>query len=368
MFLQFQKSAQVLRGTDTLKFRVADRRRTAKRVCSLLWVLVLVAQCQASHTTTIELEVFTESGAPFTAAHDWMETLTESGFSRVRIRSARPGDAISVSRDASTDLLRYHVTGMITRGNSLRLPNSVFALRDLQGLQSWIKRLRTDGDTDPRRQPVAFGLSPAALVQLHDQLAPAVARSTQGQPTAQVLIAIRRRTVFPLRLDPAGKKGYDAAAPVADELVGLSAGTALSATLRPLGLVWYPKSVDGRIELAVTDVRHAEESWPVGWPVELKSAQAVPKLMEPLNVKIENQPLSKVLQILSVRMQTPILLNHNSLARHRVDPTSTRVSVPEGKSYYKRILNRVLTQSMLNSEVRQDEAGTPFFWVSSLKR
>jgi len=337
-------------------------------IWNLLWVFVVVAQCQTSHAATVELEVVTEAGAPLTAAHDWMEALTESGFSRVRIRSARPGDAVSVSRDASAELPTFRVTGIITRGNSLRLPNGAFTLRDRQGLQSWVKRLRTDGNTNPRRQPVAFGLSPAALVKLHDQLAPAVASSTKGQSTAQVLNAIRRRIGFPLRLDPTGKKGYDAAAPVADELVGLSAGTALSATLRPLGLVWYPKDIDGRIELVVTDVCHAEKSWPVGWPVKLKSSQAVPKLMEPLNVKIENQPLSKVLEILTVRMQTPILLDHNSLARRRVDPASTRVSVPEGKSYYKRILDGVLTQSMLTSEVRQDEAGTPFFWVSCFRR
>ena len=157
--------------------------------------------------------------------------------------------------------------------------------------------------------------------------------------------------------------------PVADELSGLSSGTALAAILRPLGLVLVPRrGADGTITLAVTGFRNAEEAWPVGWPSETPAHQTVPKLMEFLKVDIQDQRLVDVLEILSSRLETKMLLDHNSLARHRVEPSQVLVSVPAGRSFYKRILDRVLIQNMLKSEVRVDEGGTPFFWISTAKR
>ena len=364
----FSGSSDTTRKTQTLISQLTDHRKIARPGCHLLWVLVLVAESQASQPATIQLQVFTKAGAPLTAPQDWIEVLTESGFSKVRIRSFREGDAISVSRHLSRNFSTYHVTGIITRRNSLRLPNAVFTLRDQQKIRNWIKRLKTDGGIGPRQQPVAFGLSSKELVHLRKQLARTVNSSTKGQTTDQVLRAIRKQLVFPLHFNPASKNHYRASFAVDDELSEFSVGTALSVTLRPLGLVWYPKAVDEEIELIVTDIQRAEEFWPVGWPVKHKSSQAVPKLMEPLRVKIKNQPLGKVLQILSMRMQTPFLLDHHALARHRIDPDSTRVSIPEGQSYYKRVLDGVLGQSMLINEVRQDESGMRFFWISSLKQ
>jgi hypothetical protein len=41
--------------------------------------------------------------------------------------------------------------------------------------------------------------------------------------------------------------------------------------------------------------------------------------------------------------------------------------MPEARSYYKKVLSRVLFQAKMKCELRVDEAGTPFLWISPLK-
>ena len=62
-------------------------------------------------------------------------------------------------------------------------------------------------------------------------------------------------------------------------------------------------------------------------------------------------------------MKAPLLFDHNGMVQERVDLTK-KVKVQAGKSYYRRILDRVLFQVKLKAEVRLDDAGKPLIWVS----
>ena len=156
---------------------------------------------------------------------------------------------------------------------------------------------------------------------------------------------------------------------VIDELQGLSAGTALVAVLRPLGLVMAPqKQADGTIKLWITDVRRAAASWPVGWPSEKPPREIAPKLFDFLNVEIKDTPLAEALAAISARLDLPFLFDHNGLARHQIDPPQVKVSLPPGRTYYQGILDRLLNQAQLKGELRIDEAEKPFFWISTLRK
>jgi hypothetical protein len=63
----------------------------------------------------------------------------------------------------------------------------------------------------------------------------------------------------------------------------------------------------------------------------------------------------------------PVLVDHNALARHGVDPSKVTVSHPPSRTTYSQVLPKILFQARLKSEVRVDEAGKPFLWVSTIK-
>ena len=155
---------------------------------------------------------------------------------------------------------------------------------------------------------------------------------------------------------------------MADELQGLSAGTALAAVLRPLGLVLVPqKQPDGQVKLWITDVRRVAVSWPVGWPSQKPPRETLPDLFTFLNVEIQDTPLAEWLEQISGRLKAPLLFDHNGMARQKIDVSRVNVSLPPGRTYYQKILDRLLYQAKLKCELRVDEAKKPFLWISPMK-
>ena len=325
-----------------------------------------IARAQAR----VELELVSEEGAPATVAHQWGPALSELRLSNLRIRAARPGDQVGIQQRGSGDSATYLVTGALTARNTLRLPGAEFRLGDKAGLTAWIAKLKEGGETRLNEQEVVFGMTPTQLVAVHDALKVPVAFATKGQRSFDVLKRISATLRLPFLADGEARQAMGGDDPVLDELQGLSAGTAIAAVLRPLGLVMVPqKQSGGEVRLWITDVRRSKESWPVGWPSESSPRETLPELFAfAKNVAIQDTPLDVALEAIGQRVKAPMLYDHNSLARQQIDPAAVHVTLDDGRTYYQRIIGRLLNQAGLTSELRVDDAGTPFLWISSLRR
>jgi hypothetical protein len=333
----------------------------------LLLSLSPVAFAQAE--SRVELELVAEEGFPMQFAHQWMAELKNLGFSNLRVRSAKPSDRVEVRQRGSEDSPSYQVTGLLTTKKTLILPEGEFRLGDTAGISKWLGKLREGGERRLQETESAFGLTPTQLVSVHKALSVPVTFSTKGQRAFDVLKQIASGLSLSFLTDPAAREVMTGEHAVVDELQGLTAGTVMVAVLRPLGLVLVPqKQADATIKLWITDVRSARESWPVGWPSEKPPREAAPQLFNFLNVEIQDQKLAGTLEIVGKRLEMPLLFDHNSLARQRIDPAQLAVSLPAERMYYLRIIDRLLNQAQLKSELRVDEAGTPFLWISTLKR
>ena len=345
-----------------------------KSICRIgMLALILGVLPTSAHTARaeprVELELITEAGLPPTGAQQWLAVLKDLGFSGLRIRQARPNDQVQIRQRGSEDRPSYQVTGLLTAKNTLVVPGGEFRKSDRTGLAAWLAKLREGGERRLQEREGAFGLTPTQLVGVHEALSLPITFSTKGERSFDVLKRVAGGLSLPFLSDSATRQVMAGDAQVADELQGLSAGTAMVAVLRPLGLVLVPqKESGGSIKLWITDVRSTRESWPVGWPPDKKPIETAPALFNYLNVEIEDTPLSEALEAVGGRIELRMLYDHNSLARHRIDPAEAKVSMPAGRTYYLRIINRMLSQAQLNSELRVDEAGTPFMWISTIKR
>jgi hypothetical protein len=315
----------------------------------------------------IELELVTQPGFPLDGAQRWMEGLQDLPLAGLRIRAGRAGDRPEVERRGTDDAPVYFVTGVLTAADSVVLPGGTFALRDKARLAEWLQALATRGPGNVVASGAAFGLTDAQLVQLHDQLAAKVTTSTRGRLCREVVARIAGRLELPLVIDPVPQRVLDQAGAAADELEGASSGTALAALLRPHGLVLVPRERGQQVELWITAVRGARESWPIGWPAPRTERQLVPALFEFLDVDMENAVLSAALEAIQQRLQIRLLLDHNSLARAQIDPSQVMVRFPAGRSYVKRVLDHLLFQARLKGEWRVDEAGQPLLWITTLR-
>jgi hypothetical protein len=287
----------------------------------------------------------------------------------LRIRAATPADRVEIVNRGTESAPVYHVRGLLTRQNTLMVPGGRFTPKDRAQIAAWIDKLRRGGlDPSGGSRPSAFGLTAEELVGLHESLAIRVLESTKGRDPKEVIRQIASRIRTRVVVGPAVRGAFAEADAVYDELQGVSCGTALAAVVRPLGLVVLPGKVGSEIQLSIVDSRRTSESWPIGWPPEKKERELVPKLYEFLPVEIEDAQLTEALKAVRDRLGVPMLFDQNSMARHRVDPAKVRVSLPVGRTYYKKALDRMLFQGKLKAELRVDEASQPLLWVSTIKK
>lgn len=331
---------------------------------ALLWLLATGMAVAAE--PRIDLEVAMDKDFSPTDARAWNEMLGGLGLANVRLRGIKPNDQPEIRPLGEGQTASYRVTGILT-GDRLVLVKGKFGIGDRGGLERYFAKLKESGVEGVTEKPAAFGLTSAQLVALHEALAVPVNFQTSGERPQTAAKRISQSLSLKFTTDSAGQRALSADEPILDELQGLSAGTALVAILRPLGLVLVPERSGGETRLRIADSRAASEHWPVGWPPQGNPHETLPQLFNKLNVEVDSTPLAEALPTIGARLKVPILIDHNSLARAEID-LSTRVDLPKTNTYYDKIVSRLLFQANLKHELRVDEAGRPLLWITTLRQ
>ncbi len=316
----------------------------------------------------IDLEIVTEPGLALTAPQKWAAAVGELGLASVRIRGGKAGDRAQITETGTAKAPSFEITAILTSGNKLLLPGGSFSINQMGELKALLQKIGSGKKDEPMEATGAFGLNAEQLVAIHETLGGKLRLQTKGKPVGEIANAILKEVEIKVNIAPSARKALAANEVVIDELNGLSFGTALAAALRPAGLVFAPIRIGkSDVELQIADSRDLEQAWPIGWPMEKGLSETLPAMSKFLNVEINNVIIGDALNSIQGRVQAPFLYDHNGLARERVDLAKTKVSLPEGKTYYKKILDRILSQVHLQCEVRLDEANKPFVWVSPVK-
>lgn len=343
------------------------RRLTLAGLTALSLTWAAGAPLQAAPRVSFEL--VTGNGFPLNASRKWVDLFKDFEGTNVRIRGARGNEQTTVENVGTDASPSYHVVGILIGDNRLHLLGGEFRPTDRAKLAEWIKKLRNEGIDGLTAVRVAFGLTSEQLVAFHEQVGQPLSFSTKDVRAGDVARRIVRDLRIPFDVSPAGRSAFARNEAVLDELNGITSGTALAATLRPLGLIWRPaKRDDGKVILSIQEAGESEVSWPIGWPIKDTPLATAPKLFDNLKVEIRDTPLAQAIDAIQPRIELPFLFDYNSMARHRVDPATSNVNYPPKRASYKRILDTVMFQAGLALELRMDEADKPFLWISTTKR
>jgi hypothetical protein len=327
----------------------------------------------------IELELATGRGVQITAPHEWLQLLADIGIDNVRIRGAQSGDEPRVENRGTSERPRYQVVGILHPRNQLLLPGGTFSPTDRGRLKAYFEQLSADGGESPTAPRGPFGLSEKEFNAVFADLAQPIDFETKGQHPRAVIDRLQSSFALKTAVDADADRALNAAAPVIDEMKGLTAGTGLAMLLRKDRLVLRPHQSRGqpvvyRVALAGADyvasttlgktADLAMTQWPIGWGPQKSPGQIAPSLFEYLNAEIDGYTLEETLAAIGPRLKPPLYLDHAALAAHQIDLAKIQVQMPRTRTYYKRVIDRVLSQGRLGSELRIDEAGTPFLWIS----
>jgi hypothetical protein len=334
-----------------------------------------VAAAEQVGRTTIDLELATEAGAPPAISQRWLQALKDAPVESLRIRSLR-GDEQPETSDSGQG--RIKVLGIVTASGTLIVPGGRFTVADHRRFQAWLEKVRAgerpagpagspNSRVDADGKPIPYGLTVEQIVKLYQALEPPITFETKGRRPAEVARAIRDLVTIDMPGSPGVREAFAQEGTVLDDLRGISAGTALAAVCRPLGVAITPRVEEQTVKLGLVPARGLTKDviWPVGWPLNKTPGELAPSLFKFLDVEIADTPFADVIDALRPRLKIPVLYDHNSLARHDIDPATVVVRIDKGKTSYSKVLDRAAIQAKLRWELRIDEAGHPLIWINS---
>lgn len=320
----------------------------------------------AQATGTVRLELVGDAQGSAMLFQEWGQALGQAGIKNVTLRAAQEAGKVGIEALGTAENPIYVVTGRVVSRDELLLPPGRFRRGDVGRLAQWLKDLAESGPVAVKEEKAAFGLSVAQFRKVRADLTMSVGTITQGVPRQQVVEKIAARLKLPLRLEPQTLKalGDDK---VAEELSGISCGTALACVLRAAGYCLVPRAAGGEISYAVVQGRPDLEVWPVGWTPEKPPNRVLPALFEPHNVNVQDVSAARALAAIGERLKTPVLIDHNALARVGIDPAKVTVNHPNSRTVYNSALQKLLVQARMHFELRCDEAGAAFLWVTPIE-
>lgn len=337
-------------------------RRLITRLRSICFVIVVawlsLATTVCSQSKTVGFDVAYGSDLPVGVVQEWTKTLQTAGVKGIRI-AVRDDQDVRIVEDRTG----VTVFGRIDRSQRLVVPNRTFKISDTKQIREWGGDF-TSAVVDADKKQGAFGLTATELVGVFVELGTPLSVSTQDQNVSDVVDAIGKQLQFKIAADSKAETALADVTKIPEELKGVSCGTALAAIVRPLGLVVTIDKARRRIQLV--ESIDANEHWPIGWPPQQRPGIVAPMLFKKTKVDIEDFPLDEVLAAISAKIKLPMIYDQNTLARYDIEMQKIEVTVRPKELTYDRIIRDALsyTQPKLSYELRVDEIGQPFLWVT----
>jgi hypothetical protein len=298
---------------------------------------------------------------------EWGQALAGAGIKNVRFRSATSVDKVGIEVQGEAEHPLYIVTGKVVSRDELELPGARFKRSEVKRLAQWLDDVAQNGPPDKRPKIVAFGLTAPQLEKVKKDLSAPVGFSTIGLARREMVEKIARKLSFPLHFEDSFPQA-SSDDKVEDELGELSCGTALACLLRPAGYCLVPQAAGNQIKYSVFKTQpNMKEIWPVGRKPEGPPPEVLPGLFEFLNVNVQNVSAATVLDAIGKRLKTPVLYDRAALAKYKIDPAKAMLSFPRARTNYSMALEKMLFPAGLEFEIRVDEAGRAFLWVTTLK-
>ena len=320
----------------------------------------------------LELRVLIDDRSAVGTSHEWMQALSEVGADRVVAETSRVRQP-SFEEYGSGSRKTLAVVGIVKQG-TIHLPGGKFSIRQTAAIRNHLKKLRDDGGEVTVAEKVAFGLTAKQLLSVHDRLGVPVDSSTLNRNAGELANSILKKTGYPISIDRSTEQIISRAQSSTDiELEGFTLGTSLALTLRQIGLVFEPFRPQGKdIRLLVRPVNEKEKNWPVGWPISESRKKAAPKLFVKVSFQgVLDTEILKLLEAIEGRLDIPFVFDRARISAVGIDLPATKVSFsrPGKKSSYDLVIEKVLNQCKpkLKSEVRIDEAGKRFLWITPRK-
>ncbi|MFN0197270.1 MAG: hypothetical protein ACKVT0_11040 [Planctomycetaceae bacterium] len=321
--------------------------------------------------TIVRVELLTGRDGAGTATVEWGRAFEKLGYD-LRIRRTELEDKLEIDEKQHGPLRQVTAVGRLDRNGAIVFEDRSFTLDQVTQLGEWLRDLETYGaQGSPKGKPL-WGLNEEQFQEVFTILAePIDIADAEGQPLVDVIDAFGLPEELPLQWTTASRELIDSTVkpPVVSRVPsGLSRGTVMAFLLNEHGLGLQPRRTPmGTVEVQISPLSPDDNFWPVGWPVQGKPYSVVPHMFKPLPVELEDVPIAEVFEAIEERAKISILIDRNDLATEGIKLPEINVTYPSKQTTWSVLLKAITNPHRLTREIRIDEAGTPFVWISVLR-
>ena len=331
-------------------------------------IVLLVPQTTRPKATTLSFEIITPQGTGSrVAAQDWGRVFAKLGHT-VRVRQQTASDTGSpepVTQTETKSARRIKATGLLDNRGIVHFGKDKFRVTDTVRLKDWIDNLKKYGvQGDPSGKPI-WGLTKDQFDNFFRATAKPLATEVQGMPIEQAVRTMEFPASTPIKWTDDAKKIAASADEVQRELKLYGRGAALAILLNDAGLGFYPeRAPSGSVELLIAK-RSRVDMWPIGWPPKLSLAKTIPEFYKRVPVSLPNVTLTRVFGAIEANTKIPILIDHYQIKAKGQEFDKMKVEVKPRKMSWNSVIRTVTVKNRLNYDVRVDELGKTFVWVST---
>ncbi len=341
------------RATNRLKQRLAEQSQSK----------------QSNTVLSVEL-VGGMDGVGF-QAQMWRPIFEQMGVD-VRIRTGNLSEKPEIKEDKVGTFRRVTVIGRLDRQGRIVLPDKVFSQDQTANLSKYLEDLKKFGKQgNPAGQPL-WGLNQEQFAEIYKAFSEKIDKPIKDQSLEKAIDRLDIPANYPVRMTQDAsdwlKSEFPNRGPFPQSLEGFSRGTALAMLLNEYGLGFRPvRTPAGKLEISVVPLQKTTEVWPVGWQLRNSRQQTAPSLFEFVPVDLDNLPIVDVLTAISAKTKIPIRYDHYRIEANGIDLVKTRVNYPPRKTSWSLLLRGVTNPNRLSHDLKIDELGQPFVWITTLK-
>ena len=319
---------------------------------------------------TLEVEVLIQSQPSYRInAQEWGRVFQQLGYS-VKFREPRGGESPRIEDQDSDDILSTRVVAAMAADGTIRVGNQKFDTETTQPLILALEEIRKHGAKGPPDSSPTWGLTDDQFKDVVQLLAAPVESPIELQSSILALESIGLPGNMKMKFTDAaremafGKK--PATTPDTIELQGFTKGSAISIVLSQYGLGFRPRFVaPGHFDIEIDRGNEANNLWPIGWKPEQSFSEILPAYFRAIPLDVEDVTIDALVGAISEKIAVPYFSSASVLKAKGLDIYAMKYTRKNDRISPARLLTAIGDKMDFGFDVRVDEAGKMFLWVTT---
>ena len=302
-------------------------------------------------------------------AQEWGRVFQELGYS-ARFREPRAGEAPRIEDRDRDDFLATHVVAAMEANGAIQIGGQKFDIDNTNQLTLALEEIQRHGAKGPPNSSPTWGLTDDQFKEVTRILGVPVENSVELQSSILAIESIGLPGNMRMKFTDAARQQALAkrpdTAPETIELQGFTKGSAIAIVLAQYGLGFRPKFVaPGHYDLEIDRGNEASNLWPIGWKPEQSFSEILPAYFRAIPLDVEDVEVNALVSAIADKLGIPYFSSASVLASKNLDIQSLKYTRKQDRISPARLLTSVGDKFELGFDIRVDEAGKMFLWITT---